>query len=345
MNRSLSELAELCQATLEGEGQRCVSGPASLAEAGPEQISFLANPKYAEQLDETRAGAVIVAADQPVERKDLSLLRVAEPNAAFTAVVAVFAAARPQPSFEGGAGAHVDPSAEIAPDAQLAPGVWIGAGARVGARSVLHPGVCVGPGSSIGEDCLLGANAVLYDGVTLGDRCTVHAGAVLGADGFGFDPTPAGWVKVPQSGTVMIGDDVEIGAQCTIDRGRFGATRIGAGTKLDNLVHVAHNVQIGSHCVIAAQAGISGSAIIEDWVVMGGQTGVAGHARLAQGVRMAGGSGAFADILEPGDYSGVPARPHRENLKRLAVPGRVERMERRLRELERRLSAESEDRS
>jgi UDP-3-O-[3-hydroxymyristoyl] glucosamine N-acyltransferase len=341
MNRSLSELAELCRATLEGEGDRCVSGPAGLAEAGPEHVSFLANPKYADQLNATRAGAVIVARDQMVEREDLNLLRCDRPNAAFTAVVEAFAAGHPRPDYGRSAAAWVDPSAELGEGVQLAPGSFVGAGARIGARTVLHPGAVVGPECTVGEDCELHSCAVLYPRVVLGDRCLLHAGAVVGADGFGFEPTPAGWIKVPQCGTVELGDDVELGAQSCVDRGRFGATRIGSGTKIDNLVHVAHNVQIGANVVLAAQAGISGSSTLEDWVVLGGQTGVAGHTRLAAGVRMAGGSGAFGDLTEPGDYSGTPARPHRENLKRLAAPARLERMERRLRALERRLAGES----
>lgn len=338
MKRSLSELAELCQATLEGEGGHCVSGPAGLAEAGPEHISFLANPKYADQLGATRAGAVIVARDQEIERDDLNLLRCDQPNAAFTAVIETFAAEEPRPAYGRAASAWVDPSAEVGEDVQLAPGAFVGARARIGARTVLHPGAYVGPECVVGADCELHPAVVLYPRVVLGDRCLLHAGAVVGADGFGFEPTPSGWTKVPQCGTVELGDDVELGAQACVDRGRFGATRIGSGTKIDNLVHVAHNVQIGANVVLAAQAGISGSATLEDWVVLGGQTGVAGHTRLATGVRMAGGAGAFADLTEPGDYSGIPARPHRENLKRLAAPGRVERMEQRLRALERRLS-------
>ena len=337
MIRSLSELAELCQATLEGEGDRRVSGPAGLAEAGPEHISFLANPKYADQLGATRAGAVIVARDLEVKRDDLNLLRCDQPNTAFTAVIEAFASAEPRPAYGRSESAWIDPSAELGEGVQLAPGSFVGARARIGARTVLHPGAYVGPECTVGADCELHPAVVLYSRVVLGDRCLLHAGAVVGADGFGFEPTPNGWTKVPQCGTVEVGDDVELGAQSCIDRGRFGATRIGSGTKIDNLVHVAHNVQIGAHVVLAAQAGISGSSTLEDWVVLGGQTGVAGHTRIATGVRMAGGAGAFGDLTEPGDYSGTPARPHRENLKRLAATGRVERMEQRLRALERRL--------
>jgi UDP-3-O-[3-hydroxymyristoyl] glucosamine N-acyltransferase len=333
MNRSLSELAELCRATLEGEGDRCVSGPAGLAEAGPEHVSFLANPKYADQLNATRAGAVIVARDQMVEREDLNLLRCDRPNAAFTAVVEAFAAGHPRPDYGRSAAAWVDPSAELGEGVQLAPGSFVGAGARIGARTVLHPGAVVGPECTVGEDCELHSCAVLYPRVVLGDRCLLHAGAVVGADGFGFEPTPAGWIKVPQCGTVELGDDVELGAQSCVDRGRFGATRIGSGTKIDNLVHVGHGVSIGRGCALAAQVGIAGGARLGNGVILAGQVGVANKATLGDGAIASSKSGIHGDVPAGEVVSGYPAIPNRLWLRGSAAFSKLPEMARTLRHL------------
>ncbi|MEZ5980461.1 MAG: UDP-3-O-(3-hydroxymyristoyl)glucosamine N-acyltransferase [Planctomycetota bacterium] len=337
MGFSLRELADLCGARLEGDGERIVRGPATLDRAGADEVSFLANPRYAGLMASTRAAGVVVAEDAVVERRDLALLRAEDPNRCFTRVVAAFAAQRPVPEPGVRAGAHVDPGARLGADVSIGPGAVVERDADVGDGAVLLPGSYVGVGASIGAGSTLGAGAALLDGVTVGARCTIHAGAVVGADGFGFEPTREGWVKIPQCGTVVVEDDVEIGANTTIDRARFGATRIGRGTKIDNLVHVAHNVEIGADSVVAAQAGIAGSARIDERVVIGGQVGVAGHVRIASGVRLAGQSGAYGDITEPGDYLDTPARPRREALRRMASAGRAEELAKRVRELERRL--------
>jgi UDP-3-O-[3-hydroxymyristoyl] glucosamine N-acyltransferase len=335
----LDQLARVCGARLEGDGAIHVRGPATLELAGPDEISFLANPRYSGQLRTTNAAAVVVANDFVVEREGLALLRTDDPSRCFSRVVEAFAAERP--SLPVG----VHPRAHVAADVQIGAGVAIGPNATIESGAVLGDGVVVWSGAYVGVGSRIGARSVLWpgatvlDGVTIGERCVLHAGCVVGADGFGFEPTPRGWIKIPQCGTVVLEDDVELGANATVDRGRFGATRIGRGSKLDNLVHIAHNVQVGPDCVMAAQAGIAGSAQLARGVVVGGQVGIGGHVKIASGVRLAGQSGAYGDIAEAGDYLDSPARPKREVLRRMAAAGRSEELRRRVRELEERLAA------
>jgi UDP-3-O-[3-hydroxymyristoyl] glucosamine N-acyltransferase len=336
--KTLRELAELLGATLEGDGRLRVRGPATLAEAGPEDVAFLGHPRYVAQLDTTRAAAVVVDRSQAVAREDLALLRCEQPGRAFTRVVEVFAEPEPRPEPGVHPAATVDPTAVVDPTATVGPGCVVEAGARVGARAVLRAQVFVGRGAVVGADSVLEPGVALYARTLLGERCLVHSGAVLGADGFGFDPTPEGWVKVPQAGNVVVEDEVEIGANCTIDRARFGATRIGRGAKLDNLVHVAHNVQVGPGALLIAQAGIAGSAEIGAGAILAGQAGVGGHTRIASGVRVGGQAGVYGDLTEPGDYMGTPARPRGEALRAMASPKRVERLLQRVTELEARLA-------
>ncbi|QDU68887.1 UDP-3-O-(3-hydroxymyristoyl)glucosamine N-acyltransferase [Engelhardtia mirabilis] len=335
--RSLSEIAELCGADLHGDGTLVVTGPASLATAGPDQVSFLGHPKYAAGLESTRAAAVLVGRSLQVDRADLNLLRVDDPGRAFTAVIQAFVEPRPAPVPGIHPAATVDPSATIDPTATVGPGCVVEAGATVGARTVLRAQVFVGVDCSLGHDTVVEPNVTLYAGTTVGDRCLIHAGAVIGSDGFGFDPTAQGWVKVPQVGTVAVEDDVEIGANTTIDRARFGQTRIGQGSKIDNLVQVAHNVELGRSVLLVSQSGIAGSTRLGDMVIVAGQAGIGGHVEIASGVRVGGGAGVFGDLLVPGDYAGTPARPRTESMRRLGVPGRVDRLMERMRMLEARL--------
>ncbi|MAE29454.1 MAG: UDP-3-O-(3-hydroxymyristoyl)glucosamine N-acyltransferase, partial [Planctomycetes bacterium] len=247
--KTLADLAALCGAVLEGDGSVEVRGPAPLADAGPDQVSFLAHPKYAGQLADTSAAAVLMGEGVAEVPAGINILRHGDPGQAFTKIILAFRPPRtPMP-----AGVH--PSAVVHGEAQVSPGVSIGPCCTVGAGTVLSDGVILHGGVHLAEETSVGRNSelhpgvVLYPGTSVGANCLIHAGAVLGADGFGFEPSAAsgasgtgvaGWQKVPQCGTVEIGDCVEIGANCAIDRGRFGPTRIGSGSKLDNLVHVAH---------------------------------------------------------------------------------------------------------
>jgi len=342
--RTLAELASLCGAELSGDGERRITGPASLEDAGAGEISFLANPRYAEQLATTGAAAVVVATDLEVERNGLALLRCSDPNAAFSKIVGAFASADFVPESGVHASAVVDPSAEIGASVAIGAGCTVERGARIGAGAVLHAGVVVGAGAVVGERTVLHPNVVLYARCEVGASCVLHAGVVIGSDGFGFDPSPSGWVKVPQCGNVCIEDEVEIGANTTIDRARFGTTRIGRGVKIDNLVHIAHNVKIGDNALLVAQVGVSGSCTVGRMAILGGQTGLAGHVTVGDGARVGGGSGVFADLAGGADYLGYPARPRREALRAMAVPKRVERLSQTVSDLERRLACLEEDR-
>lgn len=341
----LSELAALCGATLHGDPERTVRGPASLSEARPDEISFLANSRYRSQLDTTRAAAVVVAFDVECDRADLTFLRCKDPNRAFTAVVKAFANEDVRPPAGVHASALVDPSATVDPTAVVGPLCVVGPRATIGARAWLRASVVVGEGASIGADTLVHPQVVVYARTVIGERCTLHAGAVIGSDGYGFEPTREGWEKIPQCGIAIVEDDVEIGANATIDRARFGATRIGRGAKLDNLVHVAHNVVVGEAALLIAQTGIAGSSRIGKRAILAGQVGVTGHASIGDGARIAAQSGVFGDVPAGADYMGYPARPRGESLRLLALVARLPELTERVRELEKKLAGlEGKDR-
>jgi UDP-3-O-[3-hydroxymyristoyl] glucosamine N-acyltransferase len=236
----------------------------------------------------------------------------------------------------------VHPSAELGPQASIGACASVGPLASIGARAVLHPGVRVGPRVVVGADCELHPNVVLYEGVTLGERCTVHAGAVLGSDGFGYEPPaePGGtWNRIPHSGRVEVADDVEIGAGATIDRGRFGATRIERGAKLDNLVHVAHNCVVGAGSMLAAQVGLAGSTRLGRGVQLGGQVGVGGHIEVGEGVRAGGQAGIIGDVEAGAELWGTPAQPRRVFFRQVALLAKLAPLRRQVVELERRIAA------
>jgi UDP-3-O-[3-hydroxymyristoyl] glucosamine N-acyltransferase len=335
--RTLNDLAKACGAALEGDGTRRVSGPASLRDARPDEISFCGHPRFRAELERTQAAAVLVPRDMVVARKDIALLRCEDSSRAFTTLVRLFAPVRAAAKPGVHASAIVDPSAELGANVAVAALAHVGAGARIGARTIVHAQVEIGDNCQIGEDCEVFPGAVLYERVQLGSRCVIHAGCVLGSDGHGFDPRPEGWVKIPQYGTVVVEDDVEIGANTTIDRARFGVTRIGRGTKIDNLVHIGHNVVIGPNSMIIAQVGISGSTRLGRGVVIGGQTGINGHLELGDGVRVGGNSGVLENLPAGSQVWGFPARPFKETVRNMARATQADDLTRRVRELEKRL--------
>lgn len=341
--RTLADLAALVGATLEGDGDRTVSGPASLAEAREDEVSFLASPRYAPLLRTTRAAGVLLGPGVDCAREDLTVLRCEHPGRAFTAVVRAFS--RPEPPRPPG----IDPSARVHPRASLEEGVHVGPccvveeGARVAAGAVLVAQVHVGHGARVGADSVLHPAVVLYPGVEVGARCVLHAGCVIGADGFGFDPSEQGWIKVPQCGSVVVEDDVEIGANSTVDRGRFGATRIGRGVKIDNLVQVGHNCVLEEGALLCAQVGLAGSTRVGRGAVLGGQAGVAGHCTVGAGARLGARAAVFGDVPAGEEWSGYPARPRRESLRSLAHSRRVPELLERLRALEVRLARLEEE--
>lgn len=337
--KTVAELAVLCGADLEGEGGRIVDGAASLSEAKPSEISFFANPRYKDDLLNTRAGAVVVGREVEIPRSDLTLLRCGDPSAAFNAVVRAFVPAETPPAPGVHPSAVVDPSAHLGASVSVGPLCWVGPDVRLGDGVVLHACVAIGRGVRVGAGSALHPGVVAYPGIQIGARCLIHGGAVLGADGYGFDPGPDGWLKIPQCGSVVIEDDVEIGCNACIDRGRFGATRIGRGAKIDNLVHIAHNVIVGEGALLVAQVGIAGSTKIGRRAILAGQVGVNGHIEIGDGARIAGQAGVFGDVPAGADYLGWPARPRGEALRQLALTQRLPQLVERVRALEERLAA------
>jgi UDP-3-O-[3-hydroxymyristoyl] glucosamine N-acyltransferase len=337
---TVAELADRLGCRLDGDGRGTIVGVADLTAARPDEVALFIHPRYKDAAAGTQAGAVIVAEDAaPLGRP---LLRTRQPVLAFARALALFhTPPAPPPGISPQAAVAAD--AVVDPSATIGPFVSLGAGARVGAGSVLESHVAVGAGAVIGRDCRLHAHVSIRERVTLGDRVVVQNGAVIGADGFGFTRGPDGrHVKVPQVGVVVVEDDVEIGANTTIDRATVGETRIGAGTKIDNLVQVGHNVRLGRDVLLAAQVGISGSATLEDRVTMGGQVGVAGHIVVGAGAIAAGQSG-VTNSVEPGRFvTGYPAIDNRAWRKASVVFAQLPALRERLKAVERRLGLAAE---
>lgn len=334
MEKTLKELAEVAGGELEGDGSMVIRGVAGLKEAGEGDITFLANPKYLRELKNTKASAVIVG--EGVAAPCRGVVRAKNPYLAFAKVLTAFA---PPKSAHLGimAGASVSPYARVGDGVTIYPHVYVGEGAQIGDGATLFPGVYVGEGSSIGEGSLLYPNVVIRDGVRIGRRVIIHAGSVIGADGFGYATAEGRHYKIPQVGGVVIEDDVEIGANTTVDRGALGNTVIKRGTKIDNLVMVAHNVVVGEDSIIVAQAGISGSTELGHHVVLAGQVGLVGHIKVGDGVMVGAKSGVSNDLEAGQAYSGIPAMPHRDWLKVQAVLGKLPEMRKLLQGLEKRL--------
>jgi UDP-3-O-[3-hydroxymyristoyl] glucosamine N-acyltransferase len=302
---SLGELAVRFGLTLRGEPGLTVRSVATLSRANPGTLSFLANSRYRRQLESTRATAVILSAEDEAHCPVAALI---DPNP-YLAYARIAALLHPETAPEPG----IHPSAVVAGGARVAASASIGPlavieeGAHIGERVVVGPGCIVQKGATVGADSTLRSRVILYPGVTLGMRCLLHAGAVVGADGFGFAPNSGTWEKVPQVGSVRVGDDVEIGANTTIDRGAIDDTVVENGVKLDNQIQVGHNVIIGAHTAIAACTGISGSTVIGQRCMIGGMVGFAGHLTIADDVVVTGCSLVSASIKKPGSYSsGMP---------------------------------------
>jgi UDP-3-O-[3-hydroxymyristoyl] glucosamine N-acyltransferase len=292
--------------------------------AGPADLAFADKPKFALQLAATRAGACLVSPRlEHVAVERIALLKAKRPYDAFIAVArALFPdALRPSSLFAVRGtvqGAFIHPTARLESGVTVDPGAMIGPGAEIGSGTTVGANAVVGPEVRIGRNCAIGAAASVTHAL-IGDRVIIHPGARIGQDGFGYVPGPSGHIKIPQLGRVILQDDVEIGANTTIDRGSISDTVIGAGTKIDNLVQIAHNVRIGRLCLVVAQAGIAGSAVLEDGVIVGGQAGLGGHITIGKGARVAAQGGVFGDIPAGETWSGYPARPHKEALRAQAA--------------------------
>lgn len=333
---TLAEITTSVDGTLTGDPERLITAVAPLAEAGPDHLSFVANPRYLPYVQGTRAGVILVP-EELAERVPDGVARIVvkDPHVALYRLLPRLYP--PEPVEPG-----VHRTAVVAEDAVLAADVSIGpfavveSGVRVGERTRIGAHAVVGSGARVGADCVIHSQATLYAGVVLGNRCIIHSGARIGKEGFGFVWHEDGHRRIPQVGGCVLGDEVEVGCNTTIDRGSIGDTVVGDGTKIDNLVQVGHNDRIGRHVVLISQVGISGSTAIGDGAVLAGQVGVGGHLTIGAGAKLGGQAGVIGDVPAGATYSGYPARPHREAIRAQGLIFRLHELFRRVRALEER---------
>lgn len=321
---TLSDLAAILNVPAPAQHSRKVRGFGSLKDAGENDLSFLSSEKYLGDFEKTKAAAVLVGSKiklPPGHGK--SILLVEDVDLAVGKLLEGFAPPVPQPPIGRHHSAVVAPSASVGDNAKIGPHVVIGDDCRIGKNCVFHAGVFIGAEVTIGDDCELFPNVVVRERITLGNRVVIHAGSILGTDGFGYRWDGKQHVKIPQIGTVIIEDDVEIGSSVCIDRAKFGATRVGRGTKVDNLVQIAHNVKIGPHCIIVGQAGLAGSVTLGAGVVLGGQSAIRDHITMGDGSAVAACSGVAEDVDAKTIVSGLPALPHRQSLREQAALRRL----------------------
>lgn len=334
MSYTVKELARLLGGSVEGDPELALNGfaPADIARSG--DLTFAENPAYFEQADRSLASAILVAG--AFQSRSKALIRVPDARIAFAKVLPLFF---PEPEFEAGVheSAVVDPTARVDSSAFIGPHCVLGAGVSVGPRCVLEGGDHVGAGAVLGEGCRLFPRVTLYAGAKLGDRVRIHAGAVIGSDGYGYVLDGGVHRKVPQVGTVVIEDDVEIGANVTIDRGALGVTRVGKGTKIDNLVQLGHNVRVGEHCLLVSQVGIAGSTTLGDYVTLAGQVGLAGHLKLGNRTTVGAQAGVMNNIPEGETWVGAPACRTKEMMRRFIAMQKLPEFLKRFRALERKL--------
>jgi UDP-3-O-[3-hydroxymyristoyl] glucosamine N-acyltransferase len=343
----LRDIAEQLHCRLQGDGELDIVRVAPIQQAQPGDLTFVASARYLPDLKTTRASAVILGKAQANDpTAPCAVLQADDPYSAFAHAVSLFGGhARPGPGIDALSAVAAD--ASLGADVSIGPFVTIGAGAIVGARTILYPNVVVGPGARVGDDCVIHSQVSIREGAVVGSRVTLHEGVVVGSDGFGFAPQQDGThLKIPQHADVVIEDDVEIGANSTIDRPAIGETRIRAGTKIDNLVHIAHGVTIGRRSLLAAQVGIAGSTIVEDDVMVAGQSGVAGHVRVGARAKIGAKSAVLQSVDAGAFVTGHPAFDHVDWRKASvvfrqlpALKKRVEELEQRIAELEEKLAA------
>ncbi len=335
MELSLAEIAAMVQGELDGDGGIKIRGVAKIETANPGEITFLSNPKYAKYLETTNAAAIIVSRDFPATTRPV--IRTQNPYYAFLRVLQVFH----PPVVTVAVGIHstaiVDETAQLGRNIRVGPGVVIDRNCRIGDEVVIHAGVVIGPEVEIGHHTLIYANVTVRERVRIGNNVIIHSGTVIGSDGFGFAREGQQYFKIPQVGTVIIEDDVEIGANCAIDRATLGATVIHRGAKLDNLIQVAHNVEIGENTVIAAQTGISGSTKIGKNVMIGGQVGFVGHIEIGDNTIIGAQSGVSKSLPPNSTYFGYPARPMMQAKREEAALRRLPDLLKRIAELEAKL--------
>lgn len=331
--RPLADLAEMVGGRIVGDPRVIIEGVSSIDEAGPGDITFLGHPRYRKHLASCAASAVIVGPGEWSGTRS-NLLQVDDPYRAFAHVHGWF---HPPAAHDPGISplAFVDPAAAVGPDAAVYPHCHVGRGARVGEATVLMPGVVIGADARVGKRCVLHPNVTVGERCRIGDGVVLHAGVVIGSDGFGYAGQGPGRVKVPQAGIVEVADHVEVGANTTVDRATIGSTRIGAGTKIDNLVQVGHNVVIGERCLIVAQTGIAGSAVVGDDVVLAGQAGVKDHVEVGSRSVIGPRCGVTQPVPPGSVLSGLtPVAPHKQWLRVMGLLPKLPALWQRVRRLE-----------
>ncbi len=347
MSHTVHSLAMLVGGEIRGDGERTISDASAIEAAGPDAVTFVVDGSHASRLKECRAGAVILNAkvaaslsDSPLANSSsCSLIIVADPQAAFIQILPLFRKVRPRPARGISARAVIDSSAKLGRDCFVGPGVCIGEEVEIGDGCDLHPGAVIGAGCKLGDNVVLHPNVVLYHDVNVGHRTIIHSGAVIGADGFGYRFANGQFEKIPQLGTVEIHVDVEIGACTTIDRAAIGATVIGAGTKLDNLVMIGHNCELGRHNVFASQVGLAGSCSTGDYVRLGGQAGVKDHVRMNTGCMVGAKAGIHKDVPAGEVWIGYLATPEAEQKRLLFSLKRVPEMRDQFKAMEKQIAA------
>ncbi|MBW9278936.1 UDP-3-O-(3-hydroxymyristoyl)glucosamine N-acyltransferase [Bacteroides hominis] len=306
MEFSAKQIAAFIQGEIIGDENATVHTFAKIEEGIPGAISFLSNPKYTPYIYETEASIVLVNRDfTPEQEVKATLIKVDNAYESLAKLLNLYEMSKPKRTGIDPR-AYVAETAKIGKDVYIAPFACIGDHAEVGDNTVIHPHATVGGGAQIGNNCILYANATVYHDCRVGNNCILHSGCVIGADGFGFAPTPQGYEKIPQIGIVILEDNVEVGANTCIDRATMGATVIHSGVKLDNLIQIAHNDEIGSHTVMAAQVGIAGSTKVGEWCMFGGQVGIAGHLKIGNQVNLGAQSGVPGNIKSGSQLIGTP---------------------------------------
>ena len=319
MEFSAKQIAAFIQGEIVGDENATVHTFAKIEEGVPGALSFLSNPKYIPYLYETNASIVLVNRDfVPEQAVKATMIKVDNAYESLARLLTLYEQSKPKHTGVH-ALAFVAPTAKIGKDVYIAPFAYVGDHAEVGDRTQLYPHATVGEGVKIGDDCIVYANATIYHDCRVGNRCVLHSGSVVGADGFGFAPTAEGYEKIPQIGIVVLEDDVEIGANTCVDRATMGATIVHRGVKLDNLVQVAHNDEIGSHTVMAAQVGIAGSTKVGEWCMFGGQVGIAGHIHIGDKVVFGAQSGVPSSVEANQQLIGTPPMEERPYFRAQAV--------------------------
>ena len=319
MEFSAKQIAEYLQGTIVGDENATVHTFAKIEEGMPGAISFLSNPKYTNYIYETQSSIVLVNKDfEPEQEIKATLIKVNNAYESLAKLLNLYEMSKPKKTGID-ALAYIAPTAKIGENVYIAPFACVGDGAEIGDNTSLHPHATVGNGAKVGSNCILYPHATVYQDCRVGNNCILHAGSVIGADGFGFAPSPEGYEKIPQIGIVVLEDNVEIGANTCIDRATMGATIIRKGVKLDNLIQIAHNVEVGSHTVMASQVGIAGSTKIGEWCMFGGQVGVAGHITVGNKVNMGAQSGVNGSVKDGKSLIGTPPIEFKNYFKSSAV--------------------------